>query len=215
MSSITRRMSPNLSEIADAIEREAIHLPESAPRNAPKAEITVGPLTVRCKPTHTAAKAMAAKYRKGVSHGGGTGGFMNPTKPAANLRPRFSRQQLDDFLADDEWENARQYAALHGERIYSFRDAKGNYCPIYQAKPLTDDPRFVLGKVGGYRGYRGRIEGWKVTHIASGLAATSAHSTAKAAVDEFLAIDPDKLEAALAKAPAMGETQTEAQENRT
>jgi len=174
-------------EIAEAIERHAETLPDTEDTQGLRAEVRIGPTVIRFPASKAAALAVAQKYRTGKT---ALRPSWTPPRLPSLSTSRFCQDTLDAFIADDEIDNAKQYARLHGRELcYFLEPHSGSRKPLRKATVMKIDPRFAVGQ---------RSPGkWSVTHLASGREATVGHTRAEA-LERFAEIDRARLEAAIA-----------------
>jgi len=181
------KMQTKFPEIAEAIERHAETLPDTDDAQEMRTEVRIGSTLIRFPASKAAALAVAQKYRTGKT--AARPSWTPPRLPSLSVS-RFCRDTLDAFIADDEIDNAEQYARLHGRELYRFLEMySGSRKPLRNAALLENDPRFAVGQVSPGN--------WSVTHLASGHPAARGRSRAKA-LERFAEIDRAKLEAAIA-----------------
>lgn len=184
--------SQAVRDAAKALERLAAHFPEASDVRAPLFSYPVdGNFVVRCKPNRSAVLALAKRLAKAPL----THTISTPELPS--MRRGWNSATFEQFLRDDEIENAINYAEANGKPILFSKGANGHPDrPLVKVYPIKGREGFVAARVYA----RGKLSEWDVYHIVTGCACSSASTDRAGAILKFETIPRDALDQAVARA---------------
>lgn len=184
---------PTNKQIHKALLVVATAYPLDAERKTPivntEQVLKLGTLVIRCLPIRENILAVAAKYEREVN-------FItdrNCLRDTQGTKPRPASSTYAELLNKGEYQEAVDFWILRHDAPF-FGQAEKEPMPLVIGKEFT--PGFVTARTPANI-ITFCLQGWNVTHLASGMTCSCAAGNAKQARALFDKLDPAKLAKAL------------------